>query len=93
MSATISHEKLPANARQAIVRNITGNKGNWVLINLDAKPLYLLTSGTLTRTHWLSALTAIRDEALGLVDTSTSDGVPFGKESVFIPPKAKEPKP
>ncbi len=56
-------KSLPKQARDAVVRNVIGSEGNWVLINTDSSPPLVIPSKEFTHSQWLDILVAIRDRA------------------------------
>ena len=64
MTSTALHaNSLPNQARDAVVRNVIGGGGNWVLINPDSSPPLVIPSTDFTRSQWLDVIIAIRDQA------------------------------
>jgi hypothetical protein len=64
MTSTALHaNSLPKQARDAVVRNVIGGGGNWVLINIDSSPPLVIPSTDLTRLQWLDVIVALRDQA------------------------------
>jgi hypothetical protein len=53
-------DKLPEQARKAVVSNVTGGSGPWVLVNLTGPSPVVIPSGKLTREQWLSVFDALR---------------------------------
>ena len=52
MTSTALHaNSLPKQARDAVVRNVIGGGGNWVLINPDSSPPLVIPSTDFTRSQ------------------------------------------